>query len=158
MTESPNLEMLLVSSSWGRFAILCSMGKVTSCSTSWPASEGQTVMICTWLLVISGTASMGNFDALQTPQMMSNNVTRPMTSLLLILNFIIWFSTNFLLNVDKWNRLQTTYSCMVWYHAAEQFVAALFSLYKSRFNETNFSNKLSRKFRRMPYIGYRFIG
>ena len=44
----------------GTLAVACSMGNVMRRSTSGAAKEGDTVITCTWLFVISGTASMGS--------------------------------------------------------------------------------------------------
>src|SRR5690606_26278490 len=100
ITESPKREMLRVSSMPGTLAMASSMGNVTSCSTSCPASVGQPVMICTWLLVMSGTASMGSFDALQTPHTISSRVIRPTMALFFILNFMIESNTFVLINAN----------------------------------------------------------
>ena len=89
MTERPKREILRVSSSPGISAMACSIGKVTSCSTSCEAKVGVEVMICTWLLVISGTASMGSLVALHTPQKISIRVMNPTNSLFLMLNSMI---------------------------------------------------------------------
>ncbi len=37
----------------------CSIGYVINCSTSWVAKVGELVIICTWLFVMSGKASIG---------------------------------------------------------------------------------------------------
>ena len=44
-----------------------STGMVMSCSTSCGAKVGDTVTICTWLLVMSGTASTGSVTIAQMP-------------------------------------------------------------------------------------------
>jgi hypothetical protein len=46
-------------------------------------------MICTWLLVMSGTASIGSLVALHTPQTMSASVINAMMNLFFMLNAII---------------------------------------------------------------------
>src|SRR3546814_5511267 len=51
-------------------------------------------------LVISGTASMGSFDALQTPHTISNRVIRPTIALFFILNFMIESNTFVLINAS----------------------------------------------------------
>ena len=58
-TDSPKREKERTSSSSGMVATLCSTGKDTSRSMSLAASEGATVYTTTWLVVMSGTASMG---------------------------------------------------------------------------------------------------
>ena len=58
-TDNPKRDTERISSTFMMLLIATSMGKVMSCSTSWGASVGDTVTICTWLLVISGTASTG---------------------------------------------------------------------------------------------------
>ena len=58
-TERPKRENERTSCTSGMVAMACSMGNVTSRSTSGAPSEGVWVMTCTWLLVMSGTASMG---------------------------------------------------------------------------------------------------
>lgn len=102
ITESPNLEILLVSSIPGTLAILCSIGKVTSCSTSCPASRtyGNN------LYLIIGDIRYGiyrSFVALHTPQITSKSVIIPITILLLILNLMILSNTdyNLIFNVLK---------------------------------------------------------
>ena len=89
ITLIPNLENERISIRSGRLAIALSTGDVMNCSTSCAAKVGALVITCTWLLVTSGNASIGSFDALHTPQIMSANVIMPMASLFFILNCII---------------------------------------------------------------------
>ncbi len=44
-----------------------SIGNVTCRSTSVGDSDGATALICTWLLVMSGTASIGSFVSDHSP-------------------------------------------------------------------------------------------
>jgi len=59
-TESPNLETERTSSRPGSPLIDSSTGVVMKRSTSSGPSAGAEVRICTWMLVTSGTASMGS--------------------------------------------------------------------------------------------------
>ena len=60
MTDRPKREKERTSSRPGMVATLCSTGKDTSRSMSLAASDGATVYTITWLLVMSGTASIGS--------------------------------------------------------------------------------------------------
>ena len=53
-----------------------SIGKVTCFSISTGESEGATVLICTWLLVMSGTASIGSRLSDHTPNAEAAKVRR----------------------------------------------------------------------------------
>jgi hypothetical protein len=59
--DNPKREKERISMIPGTLAVACSMGNVMRRSTSGAAKEGDTVITCTWLFVISGTASMGSF-------------------------------------------------------------------------------------------------
>lgn len=61
-TDNPKRDTERISSTCMMLLIATSIGTVISCSTSWGASVGETVTICTWLLVMSGTASTGNVN------------------------------------------------------------------------------------------------
>src|SRR5690606_37504115 len=63
----------------------CSIGYEMSCSTSWVASVGELVIICTWLLVISGSASIGRLYSENEPTTTSAKVNKPTINLLLML-------------------------------------------------------------------------
>ncbi len=56
--------------------ISVSMGNVTSFSISSGASAGTCVLICTWTLVMSGTASIGSRNADHTPMPTRMNVAK----------------------------------------------------------------------------------
>src|SRR4051812_32769634 len=75
-TERPYLETERTSSTFGMPDIARSTGTVTYCSTSIGESAGAGVMICTWTLVMSGTASMGRSTAERTPTMIRRAVAR----------------------------------------------------------------------------------
>src|SRR6185503_12399231 len=66
-TERPYFEIDRTSSTFGIPDIARSTGTVTYCSTSVGDSAGAGVMICTWTLVTSGTASIGRSIAERTP-------------------------------------------------------------------------------------------
>lgn|GEM_PF-6270186 len=59
-TERPKRENECTSTRPGMVAIACSTGKETRRSMSPAASEGATVYTTTWLLVMSGMASIGS--------------------------------------------------------------------------------------------------
>ena len=59
-TDKPNLEKLLISFKPGILLFACSMGNVMSRSISVAPNEGAEVITCTWLSVMSGTASIGS--------------------------------------------------------------------------------------------------
>ena len=59
-----------------------SIGKVINCSTSCGANVGETVTICTWLFVISGTASTGSVHIAYKPPTRSRSVVNPTKSFL----------------------------------------------------------------------------
>ncbi|MNP75455.1 hypothetical protein D3C76_1725180 [compost metagenome] len=59
--DSPERDNERVCFRCGRPAIAVSMGKVMRCSVSSGEKPAAEVLICTWTLVISGTASMGSF-------------------------------------------------------------------------------------------------
>ncbi len=84
ITESPLRDMLLRFSSRGMFAIAISMGVVMYCSTSCAPSEGAWVIICTWLLVMSGVESKGRLTSETTPHTASIRLKTPTTSLWLM--------------------------------------------------------------------------
>ncbi len=65
--EKPLRDSDRVYSSPGMPASAVSIGKVTCFSMSIGESAGATVLICTWLLVMSGTASIGSRASDQTP-------------------------------------------------------------------------------------------
>ena len=65
--EKPLRDSERVYSSPGVPASAVSMRKVTCFSISTGESAGATVLICTWLLVMSGTASIGMRASDQTP-------------------------------------------------------------------------------------------
>ncbi|MNW19642.1 hypothetical protein D3C71_2197270 [compost metagenome] len=59
--DSPERDSERVCSSPGRPAIAVSMAKVMRCSVSSGEKPAAWVLICTWTLVMSGTASIGSF-------------------------------------------------------------------------------------------------
>src|SRR5215831_6979468 len=59
-TESPYFDSDRISLTLGVPESARSTGTVTYCSTSTGDSAGDEVMTCTWMLVTSGTASMGS--------------------------------------------------------------------------------------------------
>jgi hypothetical protein len=61
-----------------------SMGQVISCSTSPGASDGASALICTWLLVMSGTASIGSFLSEYRPTAAAIAVSSTMSQRFLI--------------------------------------------------------------------------
>lgn len=65
--ESPKREMERISTRSCNPCITVSMGKVICFSISSAASAETLVLICTWAFVMSGTASIGNRSADQTP-------------------------------------------------------------------------------------------
>ena len=73
-TLSPKRLNERISSIPGVVAIDCSTGNVTKRSMSSAPDEGETVTICTWLLVMSGTASIGNLEREKSPQTIIPNV------------------------------------------------------------------------------------
>src|SRR5690606_35021938 len=83
MTDRPNLEMDRISTIPGILATACSIGKVISLSTSGAACVGDTVMTCTWLLVISGRAYRGSLVTSIVPHPTSASVNMPMIDLFL---------------------------------------------------------------------------
>ena len=62
-TEMPNFEIDRICSTFGRPLIAASTGNDSSFSTSSGLSAGPSVMIWTWMLVRSGTASIGSRTA-----------------------------------------------------------------------------------------------
>ncbi len=63
-SESPKRLKLRCSMIPGTLRVACSMGKVIRRSMSPAPSAGLTVITCTWLLVMSGTASIGSWVTL----------------------------------------------------------------------------------------------
>ena len=59
-TDKPKREKLRISSNPGILLLACSIGKVINRSISVAPKDGAEVITCTWLSVISGTASIGN--------------------------------------------------------------------------------------------------
>ena len=76
-TESPKRDTERISSTFMMLLMATSMGNVMSCSTSCGASVGETVTICTWLLVISGTASTGSVSIAYIPPASRKSVVSP---------------------------------------------------------------------------------
>ena len=66
----------------GMVAIVCSTGKVTKRSISSALEEAAVVTTCTWLLVMSGTASIGNLESENRPQTMRARVKTATINLL----------------------------------------------------------------------------
>ena len=66
----------------GILRVACSTGKVMRRSISTAPIEGEEVMTITWLLVMSGTASMGSLVRLYTPNATSASTISPTKSLL----------------------------------------------------------------------------
>ena len=85
----PKRLMERISTRSGKLAMARSMGAVTNCSTSCAASVGVVVITCTWLLVMSGTASMGNCESEYAPYSTSTSVKSPMMALLWMENLMI---------------------------------------------------------------------
>jgi hypothetical protein len=79
---SPKRLMERISTRSGKLAMARSMGAVTNCSTSCAASVGVVVITCTWLLVMSGTASIGSCVSEYAPYSTSTSVKSPMMALL----------------------------------------------------------------------------
>src|SRR5678815_5102427 len=78
-TDRPYFEIERTSSTFGIPDIARSTGTVTYCSTSTGESAGAEVITWTWIVVTSGTASIGSFDAAWIPSATSSNVaTRTM--------------------------------------------------------------------------------
>src|SRR5690554_2746396 len=88
-TERPNLEIDRISRTPGRFAMASSTGKVTNCSISSVPRLGAWVITCTWLLVMSGTASSGTLVMLHIPPTIMARVSMLVISLLRIEKSII---------------------------------------------------------------------
>ena len=61
-SDKPKRETERISSTFMMWLIEVSTGMVMSCSTSCGANVGEMVTICTWLLVMSGTASTGSVN------------------------------------------------------------------------------------------------
>lgn len=59
--DRPERDSERVCSSAGNPAIAVSIGKVMRCSVSSGENPAAPVLICTWTLVMSGTASIGSF-------------------------------------------------------------------------------------------------
>ena len=76
----------------GILIVVCSIGKVISLSISAAPKDGEGVITKTWLLVISGTASIGSLVALYTPNKMSASTIIPTINLLRIENAMILLS------------------------------------------------------------------
>src|SRR5690606_5254405 len=104
MTDRPNLEMDRISTIPGILATACSIGKVISLSTSGAASVGDTVMTCTWLLVISGRASRGSRVTSMEPHTTSARVNNPMISLFLTEKRMIF--CNIIQVLASWHLIQ----------------------------------------------------
>jgi hypothetical protein len=68
----------------GILATATSMGAVIKLSTSCTANDGASEIICTWLLVISGIASIGSFDNEYAPQPIKATMNNPTMNLFLI--------------------------------------------------------------------------
>src|SRR6476659_8641514 len=73
-TEIPYLEMERISVVLGMPAMARSTGTVTYCSISTGERAGAAVMICTWMFVTSGTASLESVPAAFSPSRTNNNV------------------------------------------------------------------------------------
>ena len=73
--EKPLREIERVYSRPGMPASAVSTGKVTCFSMSVGERAGASVLICTWLFVMSGTASIGSRVSDQTPKAAAINVT-----------------------------------------------------------------------------------
>src|SRR5258706_8223298 len=97
-TERPNLENDLISVMFGIVAIVCSTENVTSRSTSGAARDGDTVKTRTWLLVISGTASMGSLVTEYPPYKTNASVRIPTINLFLMEKEMIPFNILVVLN------------------------------------------------------------
>lgn len=82
ITLNPNLEIDRSSTTPGIALRVFSMGDVTNCSTSCVARVGQTVRTCTWLLVLSGIASIGSWVNDQMPKTQIEAVSNPIRTLL----------------------------------------------------------------------------
>jgi hypothetical protein len=91
-TDKPNREIDLISLIPGILEVACSIGKLINLSTSKDPKVDETVITCTWLEVISGSASTGSFINWMVPQMIQANVKRPITNLFLTENRIIAFN------------------------------------------------------------------
>ena len=76
--EKPLRENERVYSRPGVPASAVSIGNVTCFSISTGDSAGATALICTWLLVMSGTASIGSLLSDQTPSAQATAVSSTM--------------------------------------------------------------------------------
>ena len=74
--DNPNFESERNSIIPGSPDISVSIGYVTSFSISSGARAGTSVLSCTWMFVMSGTASIGSRNADQTPTPMRMTVPR----------------------------------------------------------------------------------
>src|SRR4029079_6456382 len=74
-TDRPYFEIDRTSSTFGMPDIARSTGTLTYCSTSTDESAGAAVITCTWMFVMSGTASIGSCTADRTPTATSSPVS-----------------------------------------------------------------------------------
>src|SRR3989304_3603425 len=88
-----------VSMSPGSPAMTVSTGNVILCSTSRGENPGASVFICTWTLVMSGTASMGRRWKLYTPNSANAIAPRRTNHLCSIENLIILSSISLSFNL-----------------------------------------------------------
>jgi hypothetical protein len=88
-TDSPNLEIDLSSIISGILATAISIGEVIKLSTSYTARDGAIEMTCTWLLVISGIASIGEWNREYMPHPINAAMNRHIMNSFFMENLMI---------------------------------------------------------------------
>ena len=73
---------------FGILATATSIGAVMELSTSCTANDGASAITCTWLFVISGVASIGNWVREYVPQPISAITNKPIINLFFIEKWI----------------------------------------------------------------------